>query len=225
MEREYSGYFITLEGGDGSGKTSLLPQIAQHLKDKGLNVITLHEPGGTFIGEQIRDVLHKKENAGMHPRAETLLFQASRAQIVEEVIIPRLKEGDIVLSDRFFDSTLAYQGYGHQQDLDKLKPLIEYATGGLKPDLTIFLDLDPEIGLRRKERNNCEINRMDLLPPDFYERVRDGFWEMAINEPDRWRIVDASETTQEVLEGVLTLVDSSLFEHGFIEAERRSIER
>jgi thymidylate kinase len=79
--------------------------------------------------------------------------------------------------------------------------------------------------LRRKERNNCEINRMDLLPPDFYERVRDGFWEMAINEPDRWRIVDASETTQEVLEGVLTLVDSSLFEHGFIEAERRSIER
>ncbi|OGM75836.1 dTMP kinase, partial [Candidatus Woesebacteria bacterium RIFOXYA1_FULL_43_16] len=154
--RKYPGYFITLEGGEGCGKTSRIPHLAESLRQKGLDVMTVREPGGTSIGEQIRIVLHDGNNTEMHPRAETLLYQASRAQIVEQLLIPRLNEGYIILCDRFADSTLAYQGFGHQRDIQEIKTLITYATGGLTPDLTILIDLDPEIGAERKRINNSE---------------------------------------------------------------------
>ncbi|HNF95460.1 MAG TPA: dTMP kinase, partial [Anaerolineales bacterium] len=146
--------FITLEGPEGSGKTSHIPHLVEFLREKGYTVFPTREPGGTSISEQIRDVLHDMKNAEMHARTETLLYQAARAQIVEQVIKPRLADGEIVISDRYYDSTIAYQGYGHQQNLDEIRALVKYATGGLTPDLTILLDLDVEVGLGRKKKDN-----------------------------------------------------------------------
>lgn len=183
--------FITLEGPEGSGKTSHIPPLVQFLREQGHTVFPTREPGGTSIGEQIRAVIHDLKNAEMHPRTETLLYQAARAQIVEEVIQPRLKRGEIVLSDRYFDSTIAYQGYGHGQPLEQVRQLVRYATGGLTPDLTILLDLDVEIGLQRKSRQQ-EWNRLDAYAIDFHQRVRAGYLEMAKQEPERWRVVDSS---------------------------------
>ena len=134
--------FITFEGPDGSGKTYQLAIFADYLKDKGYPVLTTREPGGTSIGDQIRDVLHDLNNTEMHPHTEILLYQASRAQLVEQVIVPHLKSGGIILCDRYADSTLAYQGYGHQLNLKKLAALIDFATRGLTPDLSLLLDVD-----------------------------------------------------------------------------------
>lgn len=194
--------FITLEGPEGSGKTSHIPLLVDWLTSKGYKVFPTREPGGTPIGEQIRNVVHDLKNTEMHPRTEILLYQAARAQIVEQVIKPRLTSGEIVISDRYHDSTIAYQGYGHQQNLKQLRELVKYATGGLVPDLTILLDLDVEIGLKRKKQNGGEWNRMDAYEIEFYQRVRAGYLEMAKQEPARWRVVDASqgwETVQESL--------------------------
>jgi dTMP kinase len=184
--------FITLEGPEGSGKTSHIPYLAGYLREKGHVVFPTREPGGTVISEQIRDILHDLKNAEMHPHTETLLYQAARAQIVEQVIKPRLDDGEIVISDRYYDSTVAYQGYGHRQDLDQVRALVKYATGGLVPDLTILLDLDVETGLQRKKKNGLEWNRMDAHSVEFYERVRVGYLEMAKQEPDRWVVIDSS---------------------------------
>src|SRR3990170_1326450 len=170
--------FITLEGPEGSGKTSHVPSLVEHLKARGHTVFPTREPGGTAIGEQIRMVIHDLKNVEMHPRAETLLYQAARAQIVEQVIRPRLAAGEIVLSDRYYDSTIAYQGYGHQQDLEQVRALVKYATGGLVPDLTILLDVEVELGLRRKRQNGNEWNRLDAYTIDFHKRVRAGYLEM-----------------------------------------------
>ena len=170
--------FITLEGPEGSGKTSHIPFLVEFLQAKGYTVFATREPGGTSIGEQIRDVLHNLNNTEMHPRTETLLFQAARAQFVEEVVKPRLARGEIVLSDRYADSTLAYQGYGHQQNLDEVRALIRYATGGLLPDLTLLLDLDVETGLQRRA-NGGEWNRLDAYQLDFHRRVREGYLHLA----------------------------------------------
>ena len=184
--------FITLEGPEGSGKTSHIPHLVQFLREQGCAVFPTREPGGTSIGEQIREVIHDLKNAEMHPRTETLLYQAARAQIVEEVIKPRLERGEIVLSDRYFDSTIAYQGYGHGQPLEQVRQLVRYATGGLTPDLTILLDLDVEIGLQRKSKQQ-EWNRLDAYTIDFHKRVRAGYLEMVKAEPERWRVVDSSQ--------------------------------
>lgn len=185
--------FITLEGPEGSGKTSHVPALVQYLREQGFTVFPTREPGGTSIGEQIRDVIHDLKNVEMHPRTETLLYQAARAQIVEQVIRPRLVAGEIVLSDRYFDSTIAYQGYGHQQDLEQVRALVKYATGGLVPDLTILLDIDVEVGLKRKTQNGAEWNRLDAYTVEFHQRVRRGYLEMAEAEPGRWVVLDASQ--------------------------------
>ena len=192
--------FITLEGPEGSGKTSHIPHLVEYLREKGHTVFPTREPGGTSIGEQIREVLHNLKNAEMHPRTETLLYQAARAQIVEQIIRPRLTAGEIVLSDRYADSTIAYQGYGHQQDLEQVRALVQYATGGLIPDLTILLDLDVEVGLRRKKKAD-EWNRLDAYTVEFHERVRAGYLELAKQEPERWVIVDASQPWEAVQAG------------------------
>ncbi|MBK6648094.1 MAG: dTMP kinase [Anaerolineales bacterium] len=189
--------FITLEGPEGSGKTSHIPHLVEFLREKGYTVFPTREPGGTSISEQIRDVLHDMKNAEMHPRTETLLYQAARAQIVEQVIQPRLADGEIVISDRYYDSTIAYQGYGHQQDLDEIRALVKYATGGLTPDLTILLDLDVEVGLGRKKKDN-EWNRLDAYTVQFHRRVRAGYLEMVNAEPKRWVVVNSEQAWESV---------------------------
>lgn len=187
--------FITLEGPEGSGKTSHIPYLVEYLREQGYIVFPTREPGGSSIGEQVRDILSNLKNTEMHPRTETLLFQAARAQFVEEIIKPRLAKGEIVISDRYADSTLAYQGYGHRQDLEQIRALIEYATGGLVPDLTIYLDLDIETGLKRKKKAE-EWNRLDAYTVEFHQRVRTGYLELAKNE--KWVTVDASQGWNEV---------------------------
>jgi dTMP kinase len=189
--------FITLEGPEGSGKTSHIPHLVEFLREKGHTVFPTREPGGTSISEQIRDVLHDMKNAEMHPRTETLLYQAARAQIVEQVIKPRLADGEIVISDRYYDSTIAYQGYGHQQDLEQIRALVKYATGGLIPDLTILLDLDVEVGLGRKKKDN-EWNRLDAYTIEFHRRVRAGYLEMVKAEPKRWEVVNSEQVWESV---------------------------
>ncbi|MBN2386350.1 MAG: dTMP kinase [Anaerolineales bacterium] len=189
--------FITLEGPEGSGKTSHIPYLVEYLRERGYTVFPTREPGGTSIGEQIRDVLHSLKNTEMHPRAETLLYQAARAQFVEQVVRPRLTLGEIVLSDRYADSTLAYQGYGHQQDLEQVRLLIRYATGSLVPDLTVLLDIDVQVGLQRKQKAD-EWNRMDAYTVEFHQRVRAGYLEMVKQEPGRWIVVDAGQTWADV---------------------------
>ena len=193
--------FITLEGPEGSGKTSHIPHLVEFLREKGYTVFPTREPGGTSIGEQVRDVLHDLKNTEMHPRTETLLYQAARAQFVEEVIKLRLDAGEIVISDRYADSTLAYQGFGHEQNLEEVRALIHYATGGLIPDLTILLDLDVEIGLARKT-NADEWNRLDAYTVEFHRRVRKGYLELVKTEPSRWEVVDASQSWDEVQESL-----------------------
>ena len=198
--------FITLEGPEGSGKTSHIPYLVEYLREKGHTVFPTREPGGTSISEQIRDILHDLKNAEMHPHTETLLYQAARSQIVEQVIKPRLAAGEIVISDRYYDSTIAYQGYGHQQDLEQVRSLVKYATGGLVPDLTVLLDVDVEIGLKRKKQNGVEWNRMDAHEVEFYQRVRTGYLEMVKEEESRWVVVDAGKSWDEVQQALRQVI-------------------
>lgn len=202
--------FITLEGPEGSGKTSHIPPLADYLREQGHGVFPTREPGGTSISEQVRDILHDLKNVEMHPRTETLLYQAARAQIVEQVIKPRLANGEIVISDRYYDSTIAYQGYGHQQDLEKVRALVKYATGGLDPDLTILLDLDVETGLKRKKQNDSEWNRMDDHEVEFYNRVRAGYLEMVKQEPKRWVVVNSDQKWESVQEELKKVIINKL---------------
>lgn len=203
--------FITLEGTEGCGKTSQVAPLAEYLRQQGWNVLTTREPGGTPIGEQIRTVLHSLENTEMHARTEILLFQAARAQHVEQVIRPHLAAGGLVICDRYADSTLAYQGYGRQQPLEPLRALVDYATGGLKPDLTLWLDLDVEVGLRRRAKGG-EWNRLDALEVAFYQRVRQGYFELVQAEPQRWLIVDADQPQAEVQQALRAAVVTRLKE-------------
>lgn len=194
--------FITLEGPEGSGKSSQIPALAEWLRELGYDVYTTREPGGTQIGDQIRQVLHDLENTAMHPRTEILLFLAARAQHVEEVMRPKLNNNTIVICDRYADSTLAYQGYGHGVDRDILRKLLDFSTGGLYPDLTILLDLDVEKGLDRRKQSGGEWNRLDAYTLAFHKRVREGYLTLVSNEPERWRIVDAAQSKEKVQESL-----------------------
>lgn len=201
---------ITLEGPEGSGKTSQLKPLTEWLTAQGHVVYATREPGGTSIGEQIRHVIHDLKNTEMHPRTEALLYQAARAQIVQQVLRPRLAAGEIVICDRYFDSTLAYQGYGHQSiPLDELRQVIRFATGGLTPDLTILLDLDVETGLRRKG-NQAEWNRLDAYTVDFHRRVREGYHELLKLEPQRWVVLDADQSREKVQEELRAVISKKL---------------
>ncbi len=194
--------FITFEGPDGSGKSTQIDLVTRHLQHLGYRVFCTREPGGTAIGNQIRQVLHDVDNTEMSPRAEVLLYSASRAQLVAQVILPHLAQGEVVLCDRYADSTYAYQGYGRQLDFDMLRLITRFATQALKPDLTIYLDVDIEEGLRRKiaasKAGQGEWNRMDRLDLAFHRRVRDGYLEMAQAEPERWLVVDATASVQAI---------------------------
>ena len=186
------GLFITFEGPEGSGKTTQIRLLADWLSDQGLDVLTTREPGGTRIGEAIRNVLLSPAHTEMCAEAEILLFSAARAQIVRETLQPHLVQGGAVLCDRFADSTLAYQGYGRLLDLDTLRKITLFATGGLVPALTICLDLPVVEGLRRKQGGDqAEWNRMERERLDFQERVRLGYLALAAAEPQRWFVLDA----------------------------------
>lgn len=190
--------FFTLEGPEGSGKTSQLPALADYLRAEGYDVIVTREPGGTAVGDQIREILMNLNNISIVPRTEILLFLAARAQHVDELIRPALAAGKVVLCDRFSDSTLAYQGYGHNTDLKTLQTLLDFSTGKLKPDLTVLVDVPVEIGIERKRRNSSEWNRLDAFELTFHQRVRKGYFALAEAEPDRWVIVDATQNKRSV---------------------------
>lgn len=189
--------FITLEGPDGSGKTSQIPRLAEALRRAGYEVLTTREPGGTRIGDQIRSVLFDLSNTSMQPRSEILLFQASRAQLVDEVIRPALAAGQVVLCDRYADSTMAYQGHGHGMDLQQLAEIVRFATGGLKPDLTLFLDINVDEGLKRRDAGG-DWNRLDDYDPAFHQRVYAGYQKLIAAEPARWERVDATRSPDEI---------------------------
>ncbi len=204
-------HFITLEGPEGGGKSSQAVQLVEHLRERGYDVLHSREPGGTSIGEQIRGVLFALDNTAMHPRTEFLLFSAARAQHVNEVILPQLNEGGVVVCDRFYDASLAYQGYGHKLDLDSLRSITNFATGGLTPDLTLLLDLPVEEGLKRREQDG-DWNRLDDYDLAFHHRVREGYLTMAAAEPERWVIIDASLAFEKVQEEIRRVVDARLSE-------------
>ena len=190
--------FITLEGPEGSGKSSQIGLLADFLTQQGYVVMTTREPGGTPIGDQIRHVLHDVANTAMSSTAELLLYSASRAQLVDELVRPALAKGQVVLCDRYADSTLAYQGYGRNLNLADLQIITKIATGGLKPDLTLLLDIDVDRGLARRRDDGEEMNRLDLEVVSFHQRVRDGYHRLALEDPDRWVIVDADRSVTAV---------------------------
>jgi dTMP kinase len=185
-----AGLFVTVEGPEGAGKTTQAARLARYVEGRGRTVTLVREPGGTELGERLREILLERRSAGtILPRADALLFNASRAQLVEEVIRPALGRGDIVIATRYTDSTLAYQGYGLGLPLDQLRDVERFATGGLVPRRTVLLDVPVDVGLARKgirERTRFE----SAYDRGFHERVRAGFLELARSEPARIRIVD-----------------------------------
>jgi dTMP kinase len=200
------GLFITLEGPEGSGKSTHAPRLAEYLRSTGRDVLLSREPGGTSIGDQIRSILNDHGNTAMLPHAEILLFCASRAQLVSQMIRPHLELGGTVVCDRFSDSTLAYQGYGHGLNLEILKSICDFATGGLMPHLTLLLDLPVETGLARRRQSNSDWNRLDAFEVQFHRRVRQGYLELARQEPKRWYRIDAEKGEEEVWEQILEVV-------------------
>ena len=185
--------FITLEGPEGSGKTSVISVVKDQLEKLNYQVILTREPGGTPISEQIRNVILDKENTAMDYRTEALLYAASRRQHLVEKIWPSLKEGKIVFCDRYLDSSLAYQGYARGLGFDEILKVNEYATEGTYPDLTFLFDIEPELGLERINKNsNREVNRLDVEKLSFHHKVRNGYLELSKKFKDRYIVVDAS---------------------------------
>jgi len=204
------GYFITFEGPDGSGKSTQIQALAEHLQGLGQTVLLTREPGGTEISEEIRDLLHDLRHHEMQPRAEILLYSAARAQLVGQVIRPALEAGATVLCDRYADSTLAYQGYGHGLDLEVLRQITSFATHELKPDLTLLFDLDPAVGLKRRQTDGVEWNRLDAYDLAFHQRVRAGYHQLAQANPNRWVTLDATLDRERLKEEVRRVVGERL---------------
>jgi len=214
------GIFITLEGPDGSGKTSQAARLAATLEAGGVDVVLAREPGGTELGERLRELLLHRDDLVIDPLTDAFLFNAARTQLVAEVIRPALAAGRTVVCARFADSTLAYQGYGAGLDLAILRTLEAIATGALRPDLTILLDLPVEAGLARKRRGRAALTRFESrVDVAFHRRVRDGFLRLARAEPERWRVIDAARPRSTVATEV-TVAARSLLEARRGERER-----
>jgi dTMP kinase len=206
--------FITFEGPEGSGKTTQNQLLRDALQQQGYRIVCTREPGGTAIGEQIRTIVHDRLNSDLVPEAEILLYSAARAQHVQQVIRPALNQGAVVISDRYAESTLAYQGYGRGLDLDTLHGITRFATGDLQPDLIIYLDLDVVTGLDRKRQDQAqgkgEWNRMDDQSLNFYKRVREGYLAMAAQAKERWLLVDAAQPVNDIHKIILAKIRSLL---------------
>ncbi len=194
------GKLISLEGIDGCGKTTLRQQLSDYLQDK-YEVLILREPGGTEVSEKIREILLDVRNTGIRPRTEAFLYATARSQLVEELILPALQEGKIIIADRFLDSTIAYQGYGRGIDIEFLKVLNLLCTGGLKPDLTLLLDIEPEEG--QKRRNQEVPDRLEKEGLEFQSLVRAGYLTIQREEPDRIKLIDGGVSIFEVREQAL----------------------
>ena len=201
------GIFITFEGIEGCGKSTQAKRVRELLIESGLEVLFTREPGGSCIGEKIRDILLDPANEEMVPLTELLLYEASRHQHMAEVIEPALKAGKVVICDRFYDASTAYQGYARGIDVDDVERLNLIASGGKRPDLTIILDLPAEIGLKRIGKNP---DRIEGEGVEFHERVRAGYLEIAAREPDRVKVVDGSGTIEETFMKVWAPVESLL---------------
>jgi dTMP kinase len=201
--------FITFEGPDGSGKSTQIRLLSETLTAAGYDVLTVREPGGTPISEQIRGVVHSLHNREMSDRAECLLYNAARAQLVDQLILPHLRRGGIVLSDRYADSTLAYQGYGRGLSLSAVRSVIAFATDHLKPDVTFYLDLEVEEGIERRKHGG-EWNRLDDQALEFHRRVRAGYLQMVSEEPDRWVCIDAARGVEVIQADIRAEVERKL---------------
>jgi dTMP kinase len=196
--------FITFEGVEGCGKSTQVKRLAEFLAARGKEVLVTREPGGTPVAEKIRAILLDKENQSLHYLTELLLYAASRAQHVQELILPALAAGKTVICDRFFDSTLAYQGYGRDIDRELIYRLNDVATQGVKPDLTFILDIPPEQGLERikAKRGSGTLDRLELENLDFHRRVRAGFLALAMREPDRVKVIDGLQHEDQVINDI-----------------------
>ena len=206
--------FITFEGPEGSGKTTQVALLADWLRGQGCDVLTTREPGGTAIGDRVRSILLDPACTEMRPEAEVLLFSAARAQHVAQVIRPQLERGGVVLCDRFADSTLAYQGYGRGLDLAMLAAITAFATGSLVPALTIYLDIEVEAGLRRKQQHAgsdaSQWNRMEAEALAYHQRVRDGYLAMAGDQPQRWLVIPAEQPVETIQQAIRRRVELAL---------------
>lgn len=207
------GMFITVEGPDGSGKTTQLQLLVRSLTEKGYEVVVTREPGGTKVGNSIREVLLSPEHDEMTPRVEMMLYAASRAQNIDQVIRPALKRGAIVVCDRFVDASIAYQGYGLQYDLNQILSLNEWATAGIKPDLTFLFDLTPDQASRRM-KDRGQLDRIESRDESFHQRVYDGFKKILEQHPDRMVRIDANATIEMIQDEVLDITLERLHERG-----------
>ncbi|MFN3395545.1 MAG: dTMP kinase [Thermodesulfovibrionales bacterium] len=203
------GIFISFEGIEGSGKTTQARLLHDYLYKKGLNPVLTEEPGGTDIGREIRKILLSLGHFNMHPVTELLLYNASRSQHVNEVILPAIKSGRIVITDRFSDSTYAYQGWGRGLDRDIINRIDEISTGGVRPDITILIDVDVNVGLMRNRKAN-KVDRIELEEIEFHRRVRDGYLEIARQEPNRIKIIDGSKEIEDIHRQVIAEMESIL---------------
>ncbi|MCQ2799263.1 MAG: dTMP kinase [Bacilli bacterium] len=203
--------FITFEGGEGAGKSTAIKRIVARLEEEGYEIVLTREPGGTPIAEEIRNVILDRKNTNMDPRTEALLYAASRRQHLVEKVIPALKEGKLVLCDRFLDSSLAYQGGARGLGIENVYNMNLFATEGMLPDLTILFDIEPELGLARIAANSQrEVNRLDVEKMAFHKAVRQGFHDLAEKFPERFFIVDASKTPDEVFEAAIGEIERRL---------------
>ena len=193
------GIFITLEGGEGSGKTTMINRLSEYLKERNIPYLVTREPGGIDIAEKIRSIILNPEHTAMDARTEALLYAAARRQHLVEKVIPALEEGLIVICDRFVDSSLAYQGYARGIGVEDIRSINLFATEDIIPDVTIYFDVDPEIGLARIAANQeREINRLDLENRLFHDKVREGYLKLVESEPERIKVIDASLSPDEV---------------------------
>jgi dTMP kinase len=211
------GYFITLEGGEGSGKTTLLTKLSHYFTEKGHEILLTYEPGATLLGKAIRDwLLHKKTDITITPHAELLLFLADRAQHLQETIIPALKEGKIVLCDRFNDSTIAYQGSARGLGVAYVQQLCHLVCGGISPDLTLFLNVSPEIGLLRSrhvEKPHATQGSLDRIESEelaFHFKIQEAFHSLAEEDPMRIHCIEAHQTPLKVFEEAVEIIHTSI---------------
>ncbi|MCX7727743.1 MAG: dTMP kinase [Chitinispirillaceae bacterium] len=208
--KKRKGFFITFDGIDGCGKTTQIHLLEMKLKEKGYKVFTTREPGGTPISEKIRSILIDVNNKSMVKECESLLYLASRAQLMRELILPSLEEGIIVLCDRFSDATIAYQGYGRDIPLELLKKMDRFATGGRYPDLTFILDLSVDEAVRRLQKMGKKNDRLESEKRDFFEKVRNGYLTLAKEEPHRIHIFDAMSSVETISVNIFSIVEERL---------------